>query len=336
MSLHNYWYIAARERAVRRKPQTVTLFNRHYVLFHQGGNRFAALEDRCPHRNAPLSAGQVCHGHIQCPYHGWQFDGSGRLVSIPALDGQTLPQLSVPTAHCLAQDGYVWLCPGTPATPAPLPFPHLGEAGWVSFRMRTRFNAPVEQCLENFLDCPHAVYVHRHWFRAPTGRPVAATLHHLADGARVDYVDEPREQSWVWRLLQNSQTRMQHSDRFIAPATSRVDYRFSDQRHYIITSSCTPLDEETTEVHTVISFRVGRWGHLVRLMFEPLSRLIIAQDVAIMRRQRDNIRRFGGRERFYLSQADVLLPAILAWRRALAEGREPPPAGPSQQCDLRL
>ena len=136
MSLHNYWYIAATERAVRKKPQSVQLFGRHYVVFHQGGGRFAALEDRCPHRNAPLSAGRVCQGRIECPYHGWQFDGSGALARIPALDHQTVPAICVPSVHCLAQDGYVWLCVGTPASPAPLPFAHLHERGWTHFRMR--------------------------------------------------------------------------------------------------------------------------------------------------------------------------------------------------------
>lgn len=336
MSLHNYWYIAARASAVQRRPQCVQLFGTHYVLFHCGDGRFAALQDRCPHRNAPLSAGKVCGGHIQCPYHGWRFDGNGRLAALPALTEQALPDIAVPAIHCTVQDGYVWLCPGTPATPQPLPFPQLGAPGWVSFRMCTRFAAPVTQCLENFLDCPHAVYVHESWFRAPTGKPVRATLRYLEDGAQIEYANEPRERSWVWRLLQDSRSNMQHTDRFIAPATSRVDYRFSDHKHYIITSACTPLNDAETEVHTVISFCYGRIAPLVRLIFEPLSRLIIRQDVAIMAKQYANIRRFGGRERFYISDADLLLPAIRAWRQALENGTPPPAAGTCQMQELYL
>lgn len=336
MSLQNYWYIAARERDVRKKPQCVRLFGKHYAVFHSGGGVFGALEDRCPHRNAPLSAGKVCGGRLQCPYHGWQFDAAGSLRRIPALDGREPPPLKVDAVHCTVQDGYVWLCVGTPAVAAPLPFAHLGEAGWISFRMKTRFAAGVAQCLENFLDCPHAVYVHDAWFRAATGKPVRATLRCLEDGAEVEYENEPREKSWVWRLLQNSATDMRHTDRFIAPATSRVDYRFSDRRRYIITSSCTPLSDTETEVHTVISFKSGRIGPLVRLFFEPLSRLIIRQDVNIMAKQRANIERFGGRERFYMSEADLLLPAITAWRSALDSGGTPPESGQTVECTLYL
>ena len=32
-----------------------------------------------------------------------------------------------------------------------------------------------------------------------------------------------------------------HWDRFFLPAISRVDYRFSADRHFIITSQCTPV-----------------------------------------------------------------------------------------------
>lgn len=332
----NYWYIVARERDVRRRAQAVTLFGQHFVVFSSGSGQYGALQDRCPHRNAPLSAGKVCQGQIQCPYHGWRFDGQGRLTIIPALGAEHTPNINIPTAHALAQDGYIWLCLGEPVTPTPLRFAHLGEPGWVSFRMRTRFEAPVAQCLENFLDCPHAVHVHESWFRAPTGQAVLAKLSYLADGAQVEYHNEPRRKSWVWRLLQNSQTQMTHTDRFIAPATSRVDYVFSDRKHYIITSSCTPVNETHTEVHTVISFRYGRIAPLVRLVFEPLSRLIIQQDVAIIRRQRHNIQRFGNQERFVMSKADLLLPAIQAWREAISNGTKPPLPGKVLEQELFL
>ncbi len=335
--LTNYWYIVARERDVRRKPRSIRLFNQHYVVFQAQNGEFAALQDRCPHRNVPLSEGKVCDGEIQCPYHGWRFNSKGELSHIPSLPTQTPPNIIVPSVHCCAQDGYIWLCVGEPESPKPLPFAHLGETGWVSFKMRKRFQASVAQCLENFLDCPHAVYVHQGLFRSPTRKPVRATLRYLSDGAQVEYANEPREQSLVWQWLQNSDTEMRHTDRFIAPATSRVDYQFSDKKHYIITSSCTPLSDTETEVHTVMTFKYGQWGNFIRLFFEPLSHIIIQQDVNILKKQRDNINRFGGTERFYIhSEMDVLLPAIVAWRKALSEGTTPPPADMVKEFELFL
>jgi hypothetical protein len=128
---------------------------------------------------------------------------------------------------------------------------------------------------------------------------------------------------------------MRHTDRFIAPATSRVDYRFPNGLHYIITSSCTEIGPAETEVYTVISFRFGRIGALVRLYFEPLARLIIAQDVRMLAAQQANVERFGG-PRFASTRADLLAPHIAAWREALRSGAPPPAAGKEQDVEIRL
>ena len=43
-----------------------------------------AAPDRCPHREAPLSAGFVEDGCLVCPYHGWKFGDDGRCVKVPS------------------------------------------------------------------------------------------------------------------------------------------------------------------------------------------------------------------------------------------------------------
>lgn len=336
--LEDHWYIACRARDLGRRPLRVVLFGRPLVLFRDRASRPAALEDRCLHRGAPLSRGRLVRGEIQCPYHGWRYDRQGGITHIPARPPGEPPIAGDRLRHhaCVEQDGYIWTCPGRdPARDRPHAFPHLNEAGWTSFRMDTRFHAPVEACLENFLDCPHASFVHRFWFRTPAARLTRTLTRVLDDGAVSEYQDEPREKSVVWSLLSRRRATLHHSDRFIAPATSQVEYRFSDGRHYIITSSCTPIQARETRVHTVMSFRFGAIGPLIRLLFEPLSRLIIRQDVAMLRAQQDNLARFGPRG-FRIIDQDLLIRHILAWRQALQEGTAPPQTGQETHVDMCL
>lgn len=338
--LQDYWYIACEARAVRRKPVAIRLFDQPIVIFRDAQGRPAALQDRCAHRGAPLSKGRLCDGTLECPYHGWRYDAGGQVVSIPArpdIPPECVQGTLVPSYACLEQDGYIWISLAQrPAQSAPLRFPYIDQPGWTSFRMNTYFPAPVEACLENFLDCPHATFVHRFWFRAPTAKPVRAVTRSLSDGAVTEYYEEPREKSLVWSLLApRAGMSMQHTDRFIAPATSRVDYLFSNGRHYVITSSCTPLSAQETRVHTVISFRFGRIGKLIRLFFQPLSRYIIRQDVKILKLQQDNIRRFTDGA-FQVIEQDVLIRHIRAWRQALRSGAPPPPAGREEHVKLQL
>lgn len=45
-----------------------------------------AFVDECPHRKVPLSEGRVeDDGTLLCSYHGWRFEGEGKVVSIPQI-----------------------------------------------------------------------------------------------------------------------------------------------------------------------------------------------------------------------------------------------------------
>jgi nitrite reductase (NADH) small subunit len=53
-------------RAVEVDGQVVAIFN--------VGDRFLALENRCPHRGGPLADGIVSAGTVVCPLHAWKID----------------------------------------------------------------------------------------------------------------------------------------------------------------------------------------------------------------------------------------------------------------------
>lgn len=74
-------------------PVQVQVLGRRLVCFQEDESsrgkdaRWAVLDDQCSHRLAPLSQGRVdpATGCIQCPYHGWEFDGSGACTRVPQL-----------------------------------------------------------------------------------------------------------------------------------------------------------------------------------------------------------------------------------------------------------
>ncbi|WP_431857435.1 nitrite reductase small subunit NirD [Azospirillum sp.] len=41
------------------------------AVFRTADDRIFALEDRCPHKNGPLSQGIVHAGRVTCPLHNW-------------------------------------------------------------------------------------------------------------------------------------------------------------------------------------------------------------------------------------------------------------------------
>jgi len=163
MPLKDNWYIAAEARELKRKPMGLELYGEKLVLFRDEKGEPAALEDRCAHRNLELSQGKAIDGCIECQYHGWRYDGAGALKAVPSLGRNAcVPNHRVRAFPAVEQDGFIWVFLGA-AVPKTLPyhFANYGEKGWTTFRMKTRFEAFVEACLENFLDCPHTVFVHK-------------------------------------------------------------------------------------------------------------------------------------------------------------------------------
>jgi phenylpropionate dioxygenase-like ring-hydroxylating dioxygenase large terminal subunit len=313
---HRYpagWYILCASKSLGRRPRAVQAAGRHWAVFRSASGQVSAVEDRCLHRGMALSTGTVCGEQLRCPYHGWEYGGDGAVSLVPAMKNrQGLPADTLAALECCEADGYVFARIGETAS-SPHRFKHLGERGWSSFRMSTLFKASVDACVENFLDCPHATFVHRHWFRAPTDKLVRCTVTTLHDGAQAEFFGEPREKSLVWWLLSPRRGGMRHVDRFVSPHTTEVEYEFPNGLHYVITS--------VTRVHTVIGFRTVRGlGPLLRLLFEPLSRLIIQQDVRMLDAQQANLARHAARP-FVSTPADVLGRHIQAWRRfALGDG----------------
>lgn len=335
--LENYWHIACLKKQVKRKPKAVTLFSKHIVVFLNDVGDPCALEDRCAHRNMPLHCGKVVKGELQCPYHGWQYDRQGNIKSIPAAtDDNRNIKASIPSYLCMEQDGYIWVClSGTPAQQNPPKFEFINHSGWTTFRMQTQFNATVENCLENFLDVPHAAFVHKFWFRAPDPKTVRAVVTELPDGAVAEYFSESRKKSIVFGFLSNAKTALKHTDRFIAPSMSKVDYKFSDNRHYIISSFCSQQNDNITNVFTVITFKYGVFSPFIRCLFEPISRLIIKQDVKALAKQQDNIDRFD-KEQFTWIPQDLLRPAISRWRNNIKDNKSNEPNNKVKKIDLHI
>ena len=335
----SYWYVACRSKELKKKPVAITILEKHLVLFRGPDDRAAALEDSCLHRGAALSGGTASRGTLMCPYHGWRYATDGRVAQIPSMpEGCAVPpHLRTISYPSFEQDGFVWVClSDSPATKAPRRFPLLDTPAVTTFVMKTPFRAPVEDCLENFLDCPHATTVHRMWFRSPVSKPVQAIVRTLPDGAVAEYIDEPREKSAVFRLLSQNSARMTHTDRFIAPATSEVDYQFSNGDRCMITSTCRPVHDRLTVVYTVMSFRFRLYGPLVRLVFHPMSRIIITQDVRMLDRQQDNLKRFKRPHRYNIIQQDLLAAHIWQWRNALKAGTPPPEPGYESHVEMRF
>src|SRR3954470_1490686 len=121
--LTRFWYVACQSAELERQPLARTVLGVPLVLFRGADGKAAALLDRCPHRNVPLSLGRVvAGGRLECAYHGWQFEGGGRCAHIPGLLASEGKERRAPAAAVREQDGLVWVYPELDTEPAAEPF----------------------------------------------------------------------------------------------------------------------------------------------------------------------------------------------------------------------
>jgi vanillate O-demethylase monooxygenase subunit len=112
MYIRNCWYVAGWSNELPAQGMiSRVIINEPLVLFRTADGRVIALEDRCCHRQAPLSLGRREGDHLRCMYHGLKFDSTGRCVEIPGQ--QTIP----PTARvrrfaAVEKDSWLWIWMG--------------------------------------------------------------------------------------------------------------------------------------------------------------------------------------------------------------------------------
>ena len=105
-TLHENWYIAALSRQVTaKKPYAVSIMEEPIVLFRGADGKATALIDRCLHRNAALSKGDLFDGCIGCPYHGWTYNAEGELVIVPSEGPEMRPRETRTDARPRPQPG---------------------------------------------------------------------------------------------------------------------------------------------------------------------------------------------------------------------------------------
>jgi vanillate O-demethylase monooxygenase subunit len=162
--IENAWYVAALSTEVlAAEPFARRLLDRPIVMFRDAQGRPAVLDDRCPHRFAPLSRGQVADGVVTCRYHGLRFGGDGHCVGNPHGDGRVPAGARVRSYPSVERYGAIWFWPGDPgrADPALLPaLPFLDPETSVTQHGYLETAAHYMLSAENLLDLSHFQFLH--------------------------------------------------------------------------------------------------------------------------------------------------------------------------------
>lgn len=246
------------------------------ALFRTREGRLGALSDRCPHRGASLSLGEVRGDRLACPFHGWELGTDGACERVPMCDLSAakrarLGTLAFPTREI---GGLVWMYTGTDARGSqPEPAPSLVEPGWVHWTYAEVWRAHWTRAMENMLDVPHLPFVHRRTIGRGMRSEAASDPHELTCrvveepyGMRVeaDLDGAPLLQGLEWRRPNGMVLHLDRGRRRL--------------RQHVF---CVPIDEERTRMILVTARDFGRYNPLLAL-FDRLNPFILAEDRGVV------------------------------------------------------
>lgn len=141
-----------------------TILDEPLVFWRSAGGQIAALEDRCPHRFAPLSLGHVVGENLQCNYHGLEFNAAGRCANNPHPNRAVPPAAKVRTHPVTERHSivWIWMGDGLPDESKIPDYALFDEAPpeRVSKRDYLLMAANYELIADNLLDLSHASFLH--------------------------------------------------------------------------------------------------------------------------------------------------------------------------------
>ena len=164
--LRNTWYVAAWSTDLGAGAILArTILHEPVVFYRRANGEVSALADRCAHRFAPLSMGKIVGGdRLQCPYHGLEYDASGRCVLNPHGNKHIPSRAHVKAYPVTEKHKAIWIWMGDHAPdPSKVPDfsvldnpPELHATKLDGFTVK----ANVELLIDNLLDLSHTSYLH--------------------------------------------------------------------------------------------------------------------------------------------------------------------------------
>ncbi|WP_438015155.1 aromatic ring-hydroxylating dioxygenase subunit alpha [Sorangium sp. So ce315] len=269
----NVWTPVALAADLRAdRPLAVRVAGTPLVLLRDREGKPSALLDRCPHRGVALSLGRVKDGCLECPFHGWQIEGSGQVCHVPWNPDAKLSTLRGVAFPARELAGQIWVYTAPidrPATEPEAP-PALLSPGVRISGFQIEWATHWTRAMENMLDWPHLPFVHR--------KTIGKSMAGRSD-ARMDIAWE--ERPW------GAHTHVRIDGK---PEAGSLDFRWPNQmnlhipipnKRMMMLVACVPIDGQRTRMLMTMA-RDFLTSPLFDFFFHRMNARIASEDRAII------------------------------------------------------
>jgi len=255
------WYVVGTPSDISsRKAFKATVWGNNYAIWRNSTTgEYYGIDDVCPHKGASLSNGKLIRGCLACPYHGYEYNGDGKLVNVPGIHFQqhhnstpnTLPAYDSSKYTVVEKNGWVYLN----TFPTYLHSQQLqinifdepeANNGFSCVFLEMDFDCYARILSENSLDVMHIGFVHTFGNRqnpAPTQElpPKQISPYHF----KTSYLYESGKDSMVKKVFNIRNLKIENE--FVLPHTTVARVIFENYVSTVITFAL-PVSETKSKL----------------------------------------------------------------------------------------
>lgn len=286
--IKNQWYIVLSSKELKDKPIGLTRFGEKLVMWRTKDG-IACISDRCAHRGASLSKGKVIDGHIQCPFHGFQYNPNGRVMLIPA-NGRNfeVPEnFKVKSYKAKEKNGFIFVFYGDEdrASTEPSFFDWIDES-YSYAELIDPWKTHYSRCIENQLDPIHLPFVH--YNTIGRGRRT------IVDGPVVEWFDSDKMRFYMFSRKDDGTPPKKPEKLKGQKSKVYLEFIFPNlwQNHisdnFFIVAAFVPVDEENSLVYVRSYLKLTKVKFIDKLIAKfsaPFNRVILHQDRRVVETQ---------------------------------------------------
>ena len=280
--IRSQWYVVLDPKQLKKnKLLGVTRLSEKLVFWRDSKGKVNCIFDKCCHRGASLSTGKVIDDHVECPFHGFKYDSSGKVKLIPANGEKAKIAERYKVNSYIVKEAYglIWLWYSDYKEDAPpIPFFEDLKEGFSYGGFSETWPVHYTRAIENQLDVVHLPFVHR--------TTIGRSGKKLVNGPVVKWKDNLMT-FYVKNELDHGQTPKKPSEIEDYEKLFHLQFQMPNTWQNIISDNVrifaafVPIDEEHTQIYLRFyqSFmKVPILREIVNTLSRFSNRIILHQD----------------------------------------------------------
>ncbi|MGC9145984.1 MAG: Rieske 2Fe-2S domain-containing protein [Nitrososphaeria archaeon] len=308
--LKNEWYIAlSSEELKKNQVLSVKRFGMDLVFWRDSKNEVHAADARCPHRGANLGLGNVVNDCLQCPYHGFLFDGDGKALLIPSLgkSAKINPHYRAKSYRVKEFMNFIFIWYGEGEPYKKITWLDGIDESFSYLTMKAVWNVNYTRAIENQLDVSHLPFVHK----TTIGRGGKT----LVNGPIVELQNNTIN-VWVCNEVDTGQKPKKPDEIDKNGCTGRLQFIFPNYWQNIISNKLrimaafVPQDEYSTIIYIRLYqkfLKIPLLDGLFNRLMMYFNKIVLNQDKNVVESQYPKISDIRNRELLVYSDLPIIL-----------------------------